>query len=394
MFRNLATLLSPGVTSESARAENLMDRHPVQLFRYLDESWSNGGVARLTSLTNAFLGEDENIISILRRPTFLPEPSGFGLLAERQPWEHLIYAYLLENTGMFRIFRRVVEMYAVGEALEVPVERTRQWLRTTEELLLRDPPPFHIGSVTSSVRPDLEATRRNTYWRLLGMDLDHGAPNGGPYPYPKVEHANVDFVANFESLLTEVWQGYVNRINTSGENSSDAAAVANRASILSKGLRVRRLRGNLAREEFFFTAVMSWFHITLESNNAVILDLKATADHPADRLVKIGQRVGIAPHPRARDLIEMAEAASTILRSCELEKFNQDSDAATLYEADTPIRQDVLKIINHWSLATGRNLKARRPDIGQPPIRSAAPRTGRHVGPGGRPLVSANGRAN
>lgn len=394
MFRNLATLLAPGVIPDVARAENLMNTHPVQLFRYLDESWSNGGVARLTSASNVFLGEDENIIPILRRPTLGPEPSGFGLSAARQPWEHLIYAYLLENTGMFRIFRRVVELYAVGEALEVPVERTRQWLRTTEELLLRDPPPFHIGSLTSSVRPDLEATRRNAYWRLLGMDLDHGAPSGGPYPYPKVEHANVDFVANFESLLTEVWQGYINRINTSGENSSDAAAVANRASILSKGLRVRRLRGNLAREEFFFTAVMSWFHITLESNNAVILDLKATADHPADRLRKIGERVGIAPHPRSRDLIEMAEAASTILRSCELEKFNQDSDAATLYEADTPIRQDVLKIINHWSLATGRNLKARRAETLPPQMRRPALSNGRRAHGGERPLLPANGRIN
>ncbi len=73
------------------------------------------------------------------------------------------------------------------------------------------------------------------------MDLDTGAPNGRPYPYPRVPAANVDFVTQFESLLAEVWQNYINRINTSGENASDPEAVANRADVLAQGLRVRRL---------------------------------------------------------------------------------------------------------------------------------------------------------
>ena len=50
-----------------------------------------------------------------------------------QPWEHLIYAYLLENTGMFRIFRKVVELYAVGEALEVPTDIELVHLRVTPQ---------------------------------------------------------------------------------------------------------------------------------------------------------------------------------------------------------------------------------------------------------------------
>ena len=392
MFRNLATLLPPPASStESARAEQVMTAHPVRLHRYLDEAWSRGGIASTTSTKDVFLGEDQNIISALGRPPGFVDPSGMPISAPaKQPWEHLIYAYLLENTGMFRIFRRVVELYAVGEALEVPADITRQWARTSEELLLRDPPPFHITSLTSWVRGDLEATRRNAYWRLLGMDLDHGGPDGRPYPYPKVDQANVDFVANLESLLTEVWQGYINRVNFSGETNSDALAVANRAEILSKGLRVRRMGGNLAREEFSFTSTLSWFHLTLESNNKVIDDLKAKADHPADRLAKISARVGIAPHPRARDLIEMAEAASTILRACELEAFNTTAGAASLYTPGSPMLEDVLTVINHWSLATGRNLKTKRADVGGTPVTrrpaagSANPSFARQLVPSGR----------
>lgn len=394
MFRNLATLLPPPApNTETARAEQVMTAHPVRLHRYLDEAWSRGGIASTTSTTDVFLGEDQNVISALGRPPGFNDPSGLPITAPaKQPWEHLIYAYLLENTGMFRIFRRVVELYSVGEALEVPVDVTRQWVRTTEELLLRDPPPFHITSLTSWVRSDLEATRRNAYWRLLGMDLDHGGPDGRAYPYPKVDQANLDFVANFESLLSEVWQSYINRVNFSGENNSDAAAVANRANILSKSLRVRRLHGNLAREEFSFTSTMSWFHLTLETNNAVIIDLKANADHPADRLAKISNRVGIATHPRARDLIEMAEAASTILRACELEAFNTNAGAASLYTPGSPMLEDVLTIINHWSLATGRNLKVRRPDVGGVPA-NRRPVAGRATPSAARQLVPS-GRTN
>jgi hypothetical protein len=376
---------------------NLFTLHPLQLQRYLELAWTQMGLVHIGPDTeNVLLGEDENIVALLQRPPgLLGDPFIPGLTTTRKPWEHLIYAYLLENTGMMRIFKRVVELYAAGEQLDVPGPLTRQWLRTSEELLFTNPPPFGIGSMASDIRPDLEATRRNAYWRLLGMDLDHGGPNGRPYPYPRVTAANVDFVANFESLLAEVWQNYINRVNTSGENASDPEAVANRADILAKGLRVRRLRGNLAREEFFFTAVLSWFHVTLESDNDIIVDLKATAADPSERLQKLGARVGVAAHPRARNLILMAEPASSILRFVELEKFSNETGAATLYAPSGAIKDDALTIINHWGMATGRNLKVRRTTTGLPPLKGSAPRI-RPVAAlprtNGTPPVPANGR--
>lgn len=389
MFRNLAALLG-GTT-------NLFQLHPVQLHRYLEKAWTQMGLVQIgTDTENVFLGEDENIVALLSRPAVLLDESFIpGLTNARKPWEHLIYAYLLENTGMMRIFKRVVELYAAGEQLDVPGPLTRQWLRTSEELLFTNPPPFGIGSLASDIRPDLEATRRNAYWRLLGMDLDHGASGGRPYPYQRVTAANVDFVPNFESLLAEVWQNYINRVNTSGENASDPEAVANRADILAKGLRVRRLRGNLAREEFFFTAVLSWFHVTLESDNDIITDLKATAADPSERLQKLGARVGIPAHPRARSLILMAEPASSLLRFVELEKFSTEPGAATLYAPTGAIKDDALTVINHWGMATGRNLKVRRPTTGIPSSTSTAPR-GRSVAAlarsNGSSPVPVNGR--
>jgi hypothetical protein len=379
MYRALAKNITPMPQTPNDVMAGVLKLHPVQLHRYLDEAWSRGGsVPRIEETSTkpkptdpVYLGDSATIVKVLDRGDELRDDSGIPRIDGPQPWEHLIYAYLLENAGMVRILRRVIELYATGEALEVPQDETRHWLRATEELFFRDPPPFHIGSLTSFIRPDLEAVRRNAYWRLLGMDLDHGGADGRPYPFSRVGAANVDFVANFEQFLREVWQGYLNRMNSSGENAYDPEAVANRAELLAAGLRVRRRQGNLAREEFFFTAMLSWFHLLLESDNTVIVDLKAQATNPAERLRKIGERVGIQPHPRARNLIEMAEAASTILRLVELEVFSDISGVGALTEMDTSTRSEALEIITHWSAATGRNLKVRLADLEQ-----RAPRTG------------------
>jgi hypothetical protein len=365
--------------------QTLFRFHPIQLHRYLEQAWAHGGfVPAVNSSTpdEVFLG-DPDIIKVFRLPDGLLNSlrSGIGVPTsglpyydalnpppglfpnQKQPWEHLIYAYLIENTGALPIFRRVLELYSSGEKLEVPSIDTRAWLRSTEELFFRDPPAFHISSVTSWGRPDLEASRRNAYWRMFGMDLNHGGRDGRPYPYSRGAGGNSDFVPHWESFLQEVWQGYINRRNTSGENYSDPEAVANRAETLAQVMEVRRRTGNLAREEFFFTAMMSWFHLTLESDTPVVIDLKATASSPAERLRKIGERVGIAPHPKSRSFFEMAEPASTLMRFLELRKFSETTTAEALYDLSTPnpIREDALVVINHWSIATGRDLKLRRP---------------------------------
>jgi hypothetical protein len=141
---------------------------------------------------------------------------------------------------------------------------------------------------------------------------------------------------------------------------------------------VRRQNGNLAREEFFHTAMMSWFHLTLESDTPIVVDLKANAANAVERLRKIGERVGIAPHPKARNFFELAEPASSLLRFVELERFSDAATASVLFDL-TPVnrvREDALVVINHWAIGTGRNLKLRR-------LREAPPA---RTGP--RPAVS------
>ncbi len=303
-------------------------------------------------------------------------------------WDHLIYAYMIENTRVYEIFRRVLEEYAYGERLGVPSDEGQRWLRATEALFYRDNPPFQIYSLASWIRPDIRAVRRNAYQRLFGFDLNHGTDDNRPYPYPRAAAANTDFASTFEELLREVWRAIENVRNQVGANQTDIATIANLARQIFDMLRVRRQEhvGNLARDELFHVSTMSWLHLTISFNTPIVRDLKADATSPAERLQKIGERVGLAAHSRTDSYIQLSTAMSLILREMELGTFN---DAATgapaLFQPSTPatpnpFQEAMQQIITHWTIATGRDLKTARVSV--------APTAPTPVRPMPRPIVA------
>jgi hypothetical protein len=304
-------------------------------------------------------------------------------------WNHLIYAYMIENTRVYEIFRRVLEEYAYGERLGFPGDRSQRWLRTTEQLFYRDTPPFQIYSLASWIRPDVRAARRNAYHRLFGLDLNHGTDDNRPYPYPRAAAANVEFTSTFEELLREVWRAIENVRNQVGANQTDLTTIANLARMLFDMLRARRQGGNLAREELFHVSTMDWFHLTLSFNTPIVVDLKAEAPSAAERLEKIGERVGLPAHSRADSYFFLAEHMSPVLREIELGTFNDATAAPALFQAGA-FQNDMQQIITHWSIATGRDVK-------RAPV-TIAPAQPAPVRPMPRPIVPvtppANGRVS
>ena len=353
-----ATPTGPGLPA----VETVLATHPVQLSRLLEEVW----VARSSSLQGLTpTGLEFPSVS----PVALDGESGIrgAIPAANQPffppavWDHLIYAYMVENTRVYEIFRRVLEEYAYGERLAVPSNIGQQWLRTTEQLFFRDTPPFQISSFSSWIRPDIRAVRRNAYHRMFGLDLNHGTDDNRPYPYPRAAAANTDFTSTFEALLREVWRAIENESNQSGPNQTDINAIATLARSLYDMLRVRRQdTGNLGRDELWHVATMGWFHITLSYNTQIVRDLNAEATSPAERLQKIGERVGLPAHSRSESYFHLAQTVSFLLRELELGSFNTIGGAANLY---TPVTANfpaaIQEIITHWSIATGRDLKAK-----------------------------------
>jgi hypothetical protein len=312
-------------------------------------------VARVTTRLGAKALDKDDVVAVRRRVL----------------WDHLIYAYLIENTRIYDIFWRVIREFTSGERLGVPRQpATYDWLRTTEELLYSYGIPFLTSSVVTQIRPDVRAMRRNAYYRMFGMDLNHGSDTGQPYPYDKAAESNRDFVGTFELFLRETWRAIENRKNALANNPTDVAAIADLALRLQNMLTLRRggTSGgmSLAREEFAAVAAMSWLHLALYVDTPIVQDLQAQASSPEERLRKIGERVGVPSHANSHSYFILAPRVSELLNAIEQGIFSSTATATVLYTEPPgtpigtlgPISENVMVIIDQWSRATGRNLKA------------------------------------
>lgn len=285
-----------------------------------------------------------------------PDPNG------AVDWHHLAYAFMLENTRMVQIFHRVLFRFLHGEDLGTPSAHTVAWLRNTEFLFFRHLPGYQVMSVRSELRPDSEATRRNAYYRMFGMDLSHGTAEDKPYPFHKPGHANRDFVSTLEKLLYEIHHGLVNRSNTSGTNTTDYASMTNLFQSLRNMLQLRRQGGNLARVEFNATVMLSWFHLTLlQEDFGLITDLGAKASSPEDRLIKIGKRVEMPANGKSGDFMELGEQLSKFLLEVEQGDYEDHNKVKGLFDpvnGNKDFQTNVTRILTLWSITTGRNIKA------------------------------------
>ena len=396
MFRTLADSINSPATATDIEANAVLSTYPMQLSRFLDEVWSAGGPTstpwqKLFGSTSPLPGQVK-VTQLIGDITREEEPagllatltSGLNYTDPTKPylvdntvstvikgppplWDHLIYAYLIEATGIFEIMADVVRRYVVGETLPYASAPGLAWVRGTEDLFFRDPPLFSTsGALMSQVRPDAAVNRRNAYWRMFGMDLPHPVGRGvtgQPWKRDVGPTINTRFLELWNELLRQVWLGFENATNTSGAKPTDPSYVAYLCQTLSEILKLRRQFGMLAREEFAFVTMMDWFHLTVSYDTAIVVDLKATAGpngNPADRLAAIGARVGIAPSRQSRELFELADLASAILWAIELEFFNTSDNAALLFAnnlATNPIVSTMNRIIDLWQSATGERVK-------------------------------------
>jgi len=275
-----------------------------------------------------------------------------------------VYAYLLENTGMVEIFAEVLRRAAHGETLDIDSIEAVRWLRTTEDLFFRESPLFASGTATSQLRPEARTVRRNAYWRMFGMDLAHplsANPANGHNDWKAHTGSGVNtaFRVQWSELLRQIWLGMENRNNQVGANATDDAYLMSLCDSLRDMMNMRRRAGALAREEFASVALMSWFELTLRSNTPIVSALNANATSEADRLTIIAHRVGMKPAPRSRELFELAELMSLILRLIESGAFSNAANIALFYNPTTNVYRTMNRIINLWQSATNERVKDR-----------------------------------
>ncbi|WP_019925661.1 hypothetical protein [Nocardia sp. BMG111209] len=395
MFRTLVELITtPPGAQKVDKANAVLAVHPLQLSRWLEEIWARGGITgdawKPVLLSSDVALGDPAAVTKTRLPQALLDtlPSGVqpmpGTPPPPQPftipglgtgdslpppvWEHLMYAYLIEATGIFEILGEVVRRLVVGETLPAPSIDTMVLTNHTEELFYRDPPLFGVGGLlTSQLRPDARINRRNVYWRMFGMDLPHPpGPGviGQPWKRDTGSNTNQRFLELWNELLRQVWLGIENDKNSSGPNATDAGYVGYLCQTLGEMLQLRRRGGMLSREEFAYVTMMSWFHLIVEYDTTLVTDLHADAGaqgNPADRLAAIGTRVGIAPSRQARELFELADLISPLLWFIELGKFNTPTHAELLYRRNLlpnpVIATSMNRIVDLWQSGTGERVK-------------------------------------
>ncbi len=340
MFRQLAAnLAAPG---------DVFQAHSSDLSQYLETVWAS-----------------RSPVFVNNRPGFpRPEPYmnslRFPFPVANQPtvWHNLSYAYLIECTNIVEIFERVMYEYLNGERLGIFSPASQLWLRNTEDLFYKDPPPFSIYSVRSDLRPDYNSVRRNAYYRMYGWELPHESSSGSEFV--KAEASNIEFATILEEFLHETWVGIENVDNISGTNPTDDQAIANLARRMSIMIQDRRHFGTLSREEFFAVAKLSWYHLTVEFNSPIIIDLRAQGTSSEERIRKVGEKVSMNAHAKADSYFEIAEPMSFVLNALETQALNNANTVGALYANGTNLRNWMEMVITHWSMITGRNMKAKR----------------------------------
>src|ERR1051325_10241581 len=145
MFRQLPIRIPQPPPDASERARKLFTNHPLKVVAYMESYWDNrynlnqtnreGDKCVDDSLFSFLLGHpyrlsDEPAVAQLllpndQKPAPVTENGGLPTTTVRNAdgtlipktacprlrWDHLIYAYMIENTRVFEIFRRVLHEY-------------------------------------------------------------------------------------------------------------------------------------------------------------------------------------------------------------------------------------------------------------------------------------------
>jgi hypothetical protein len=355
---------NPPMTKEAA-ADHVLQADPFDIVLHMEQLWH---LSRPWGAQDSAGPARQALWNVGEFSTYVP--------TDFPAWDHLGYSYVLENTRIVQILRRVVREYRSGEGLGLPSIETQQWLDATEALLFGAANPMPSWLSTSTIRQDPEAVRRNAYWRFFGLDLAFGSDDNRPPVYDKAAASNSSFIRLFEELLFELWQAMTNVRNIAGANASDDDRIYRIAEELGFVLRSRRLNGALKREELAAATVLGWAELTVSTNSALVRDLSATATNPATRLQLIGEKVGLSAHSKSAAFFSMAAELSIFLHTIETGLVSGPEFAWLLYLEQTPagktgkpIGAEARRVITEWAAGTGRDLKARAK-----PVEASRPR--------------------
>ena len=147
---------------------------------------------------------------------------------------------------------------------------------------------------------------------------------------------------------------------------------------------------NLAREEFLAVCLAAWLHLTLSFDSPIVEELVATGPSPEERLRQIGERVGLPAHGRSHSYFILALRLSTLLVEIERGDYSDNIGVQTLAGGGT-VQAALTDIIFHWSLISGRDMKAGRTTVtpAYATVRTTSPVPGQAIAAASSRVVAA-----
>lgn len=392
MFRQLVTPHPNSPPSQDVinNINSVFTYHPLQLSAIIETVWLNRYNAAPTPISSPFAPWPLELtfpilstpfitgyswpgaIAIPNSPTFTPPlgqpglgwggniPTAFTLPTTPTNWDHLIYAYVIENTRIYEVFSRLLSKYIHGGELETPSPASQLFWRNLEYLIYGDAAPSMVFTTSSRLRRDEQAGRCSTYYWMFGIDLSHAPQLAAEHRYDKPAGSNREFIPTFEAFGREVWRGIVNAKNHVGPNDTDPRVIANLAERIYDMMETQRQSGNQSREEFRAVTIMSYLHLAVLYDSPAVKDLRAEASSPELRLQKMAERVGLSAHPKSKALFDLAGPFSKLLQTIETGKYNTSANTPLLYaeQPPTPISRNAENVIDQYTLATGHDLKS------------------------------------
>ncbi len=286
------------------------------------------------------------------------------------PNMHLMYAYMIENTKIFQIFEKVIAKYQMGEDLTIPYSNrdvnSRLWIENTNLLFFANS-PYSVWNESYNNENNFDSVRRNAFYRLFGMDLNHGIGenNTKPVVYHRANHFNGSFIEQLETFLKLCWQMMINYTNTSNLNTTDLIALQEQANSLRTLLLSRRTTENnmenytmlnLSKVEYHSVVMAEWFNHAISYNSPIVMEMGAEGVTPAERLNRLAQKVGMNSHSKAANFLDLAPLLASLLRLLEMNEVDNSYLAAIANPLTRPYAL-ITSILYNYQQATGKDLK-------------------------------------
>jgi hypothetical protein len=337
------------------KTADLLRAHPLEIAALVENRWRER--AGEVGASPEFAWPESTIQQVLIRD-FDKRLITPAELKQAELWPHLIYAYLIENTGIFEIFQKLSELYRLDSRLPPLKNDSRRFWFMVDSLIFSAPPPMTVLSAGALRGSDEQLERQALYRKVLNLELSNSKENAQHYQSRTPGTPTGDLISNIGAFLHETWRGIVQaRPGSIGSKDVNYQKIVSSANAIRNQLSTQRERSDLSLAEFRAAGIMSLLEVAVSDNTAVVEDLNAMSSSAAERLRLIGKQCGIAPNPRAAALFEIAPHFSVLLRFIETDVFKDAGSVETLCKERILIDR-VEPVISLYREALGNELTA------------------------------------